>query len=91
MMFSPLATYIVGIFGLMMLSLTETIVVMYLLEKDSKENEPNADQNLSEDCGDKQGKTSLDDCFRGEICNNLYGSLNDIHDLRTSLKHSKIN
>ena len=90
MMFSPLATYIVGIFGLMMLSLTETIVVMYLLEKDSKENEPNADQNLSEDCGDKRGKISLDDCFRGEIYN-LYGSLNDIHDLRTSLKHSKIN
>ncbi|XP_036938098.1 uncharacterized protein LOC119010229 [Acanthopagrus latus] len=60
-----IATYIVGIFGLMMLSLTETIVVMYLLEKDSKENEPNADQNLSEDCGDKRGKISLDDCFRG--------------------------
>ncbi|XP_036938099.1 5-hydroxytryptamine receptor 3A-like [Acanthopagrus latus] len=60
-----IANYIVGIFGLMMLSLTETIVVMYLLEKDLKENEPNGDQNLSEDCGDKQGKTSLDDCFRG--------------------------
>ena len=91
MMFSPLATYIVGIFGLMMLSLMETILVMYLLEKDSKENEPNGDQNLSEDCGDKQGKISLDNCFRGEIYNNYYGSLNEIHDLRTSLKHSKIN
>ncbi|XP_030255477.1 5-hydroxytryptamine receptor 3A-like isoform X2 [Sparus aurata] len=60
-----IATYIVGIFGLMMLSLTETILVMYLLEKDSKENEPNRDQSLSEDCGDKRGKVSIDDCFRG--------------------------
>ena len=63
----------------MMLSLAETIFVMYLLEKDSKENEPNGDQSLSEDSGDKQ--VILDDCFRGEIYNNYYGSLNDIHDL----------
>ncbi|XP_073345272.1 5-hydroxytryptamine receptor 3A-like [Pagrus major] len=60
-----IATYIIGIFGLMMFSLMETILVMFLLEKDSKENEPNGDQSLSEDCGDKRGKLSLDDCFRG--------------------------
>uniref|UniRef100_A0A671XII7 Uncharacterized protein n=1 Tax=Sparus aurata TaxID=8175 RepID=A0A671XII7_SPAAU len=60
-----IATYIVGIFGLMMLSLAETILVMYLLEKESKESESNGDQSLSEDCGDKRGKVSLDDCFRG--------------------------
>ncbi|XP_073345274.1 5-hydroxytryptamine receptor 3A-like [Pagrus major] len=60
-----IATYIIGIFGLMMFSLMETILVMYLLERDSKESEPNGDQSLSEDCGDKQGKLSLDNCFRG--------------------------
>ncbi|XP_036936585.1 5-hydroxytryptamine receptor 3A-like [Acanthopagrus latus] len=60
-----IATYIMGIFGLMMLSLLETILVKYLLEKDSKVNEPNGSQSLSEDCGDKQGKVSLNDCCRG--------------------------
>ncbi|XP_073345289.1 5-hydroxytryptamine receptor 3A-like [Pagrus major] len=60
-----IAIYIIGIFGLMMLSLLETILVMYLLEKDSKENEPNRGQSLSEDCEDKQGKVSLNNCFRG--------------------------
>uniref|UniRef100_A0A671X8T7 Uncharacterized protein n=1 Tax=Sparus aurata TaxID=8175 RepID=A0A671X8T7_SPAAU len=60
-----IAIYIMGIFGLMMLSLLETILVMYLLEKDWKENEPNRGQSLSEDCGDKQGKVSLNNCCRG--------------------------
>lgn len=31
----PLVVYCVGIFGLMMLSLLETILVMYLMEKDN--------------------------------------------------------
>ncbi|KAF3840616.1 hypothetical protein F7725_006478 [Dissostichus mawsoni] len=49
--------YCIGIFGLMMVSLLETILVMYLIEKDSASKEKKADKNrsLSEDCGDKQG------------------------------------
>ncbi|XP_033182729.1 5-hydroxytryptamine receptor 3A-like [Anabas testudineus] len=45
-----IAAYCIGIFALMMLSLLETIVVMYLLEKDSssEDNEANGDQDLSE-------------------------------------------
>ncbi|XP_034080271.1 5-hydroxytryptamine receptor 3A-like [Gymnodraco acuticeps] len=52
-----IAVYCIGIFGLMMVSLMETIVVMYLIEKDSASKERKADKNrsLSEDCGDKQG------------------------------------
>jgi len=44
-------------FGLIMISLLETILVMYLIEKDSASKEKKADNNhsLSEDCGDKQG------------------------------------
>ena len=56
--------FCIGTFGLMMLSLMETIVVMYLLEKDK---EAEKDQSLSEDCGDKQGKVSFRNCCRGEI------------------------
>ncbi|KAK1882614.1 5-hydroxytryptamine receptor 3A [Dissostichus eleginoides] len=52
-----IAVYCIGIFGLMMVSLLETILVMYLIEKDSVSKEKKADKNrsLSEDCGDKQG------------------------------------
>ncbi|KAJ4923727.1 hypothetical protein JOQ06_014006 [Pogonophryne albipinna] len=52
-----IAVYCIGIFGLMMVSLLETILVMYLIEKDSASKERKADKNrsLSEDCGDKQG------------------------------------
>ncbi|XP_078136077.1 5-hydroxytryptamine receptor 3A-like [Sander vitreus] len=53
-----IAVYCIGMFGLMMLSLLETILVMHLMEKDSK------DQSLSEDCGDKQGKVSFHNCCR---------------------------
>ncbi|KAK9530151.1 hypothetical protein VZT92_011674 [Zoarces viviparus] len=47
--------FCIGIFGLMMVSLLETIVVMRLLEKDSasQANKADEDQSLSEDCGDK--------------------------------------
>lgn len=34
MSFPPSVVYCIGIFGLMMLSLLETILVMYLMEKD---------------------------------------------------------
>ncbi|KAK9530145.1 hypothetical protein VZT92_011669 [Zoarces viviparus] len=52
--------FCIGIFGLMMLSLLETIVVMRLLEKDSasQANKADEDQSLSEDCGDKVGKAN---------------------------------
>ncbi|TDG97856.1 hypothetical protein EPR50_G00212010 [Perca flavescens] len=53
-----IAVYCIGMFGLMMLSLMETILVMHLMEKDSK------DQSLSEDCGDKPGKVSFHNCCR---------------------------
>ncbi|XP_031698660.1 neuronal acetylcholine receptor subunit beta-3-like, partial [Anarrhichthys ocellatus] len=52
--------FCIGIFGLMMLSLLGTIVVMRLLEKDSasQANKADEDQSLSEDCGDKVGKAN---------------------------------
>ncbi|KAJ4940841.1 hypothetical protein JOQ06_027133 [Pogonophryne albipinna] len=52
-----IAVYCIGMFGLIMISLLETILVMYLIEKDSASKEKKADKNrsLSEDYGDKQG------------------------------------
>ncbi|XP_050922509.1 5-hydroxytryptamine receptor 3A-like [Lates calcarifer] len=51
-----IAVYCIGIFSLMMLSLLETILVMYLIEKDSasQDNETDRGQTLSEDCRDKR-------------------------------------
>ncbi|XP_041830756.1 5-hydroxytryptamine receptor 3A-like [Melanotaenia boesemani] len=43
-----IAVYCIGIFALMMLSLLETILVMHLMEKDSQDNESNADQTVEE-------------------------------------------
>ncbi|KAM7370501.1 hypothetical protein PAMP_010042 [Pampus punctatissimus] len=43
-----IAVYCIGIFALMMLSLLETIVVMYLIEKDSQDNEAERDRSLNE-------------------------------------------
>ncbi|XP_053197012.1 5-hydroxytryptamine receptor 3A-like [Scomber japonicus] len=59
-----IAVYCLGVFGLMLLSLLETIVVMYLMEKDSesRDNEADRDQSVNEDCGDKHGKAKF-------ICN----------------------
>ncbi|KAI9514905.1 hypothetical protein NQZ68_029750 [Dissostichus eleginoides] len=50
-----IAIFCFGTFGLMFISLLETILVMYLIEKDSASEESNADKGLSKDCGDKQG------------------------------------
>ncbi|KAK1905686.1 5-hydroxytryptamine receptor 3A [Dissostichus eleginoides] len=50
-----IANFCFGTFGLMFISLLETILVMYLIEKDSASEESNADKGLSKDCGDKQG------------------------------------
>ncbi|XP_078019595.1 5-hydroxytryptamine receptor 3A-like [Epinephelus lanceolatus] len=61
-----IAIYCIGMFGLMLLSLLETIVVMYLMEKDSEsqDNDADRDQSLSKDCGDKESKVSFHSCFR---------------------------
>ncbi|XP_059179974.1 5-hydroxytryptamine receptor 3A-like [Centropristis striata] len=50
------AVYCIGMFGLMMISLFETILVMYLMGKD---NEADEDQRpKSDDCEDKRSKVS---------------------------------
>ncbi|CAJ1052631.1 -hydroxytryptamine receptor 3A-like [Xyrichtys novacula] len=56
-----IVVFCIGIFGLMMLSLLETILVMHLMEKDSvsKESGADKDQNQSERCGEKQGVQRL--------------------------------
>ncbi|KAM9336930.1 5-hydroxytryptamine receptor 3A-like [Symphorus nematophorus] len=62
-----IALYCIGIFALMLLSLVETIFVMYLMEKDSaaQNNEADEDQGQSEDCG-KQGKANFHNCHEEE-------------------------
>ncbi|XP_076616556.1 5-hydroxytryptamine receptor 3A-like [Chaetodon auriga] len=52
-----IAVYCIGTFALMMLSLLETILVMYLIEKD---NQPDEEQSRSED---KQSKVNFYRCF----------------------------
>ncbi|XP_033974850.1 5-hydroxytryptamine receptor 3A-like [Trematomus bernacchii] len=54
-----MAVFCIGIFGLMMISLLETILVMYLIDRDSASEENQADKGLSKDCGDKQGKSCV--------------------------------
>ncbi|XP_056286394.1 5-hydroxytryptamine receptor 3A-like [Pseudoliparis swirei] len=53
-----IAIYCIGIFGLMMLSLLETILLMYLLEKDSAAQDKE-DQSLSEKVGKANCCTKL--------------------------------
>ncbi|TNN52699.1 5-hydroxytryptamine receptor 3A [Liparis tanakae] len=59
-----IAIYCIGIFGLMMMSLLETILLMYLMEKDSAAQDKE-DQSLSE----KVGKAN---CCTSEIKQNFY-------------------
>ncbi|XP_065805270.1 5-hydroxytryptamine receptor 3A-like [Labrus bergylta] len=61
-----IAMYCVGIFGLMMLSLLETIFVMYLMEKDSapQNDWTDKEQSLSEDCKDTRGKNKFHTFFK---------------------------
>uniref|UniRef100_UPI003AACEBFB 5-hydroxytryptamine receptor 3A-like n=1 Tax=Centroberyx gerrardi TaxID=166262 RepID=UPI003AACEBFB len=61
-----IATYCIGIFSLMLLSVLETILVMYLIGKDSPSQEKEADAgcSLSEDCGDKQDRGNSHKCDR---------------------------
>ncbi|KAA8581358.1 hypothetical protein FQN60_002939 [Etheostoma spectabile] len=77
-----IALYCIGIFALMLLSLLETIVVMYLMEKDSacQDNGADNDQNLSEDCS-KQHKANLHNCL-GEKHN--WTECTCIYDVSTS-------
>ncbi|XP_041661973.1 5-hydroxytryptamine receptor 3A-like [Cheilinus undulatus] len=51
-----IVVYCMWTFGMMMLSLFETILVMYLMEKDK---EAGKDQSLNEDYRDRQGKICL--------------------------------
>ncbi|XP_074521164.1 5-hydroxytryptamine receptor 3A-like isoform X4 [Halichoeres trimaculatus] len=59
-----IAVYCIGVFTLMMLSLLETILMMYLMEKDhvSQDQEADKDQSLGEDYRDQAGK--VHECFR---------------------------
>ncbi|XP_047465704.1 5-hydroxytryptamine receptor 3A-like [Mugil cephalus] len=55
-----IAVYCIGIFALMMLSLLETILVMYLMERDSsQENETHREQSLRGDGGNRRGKVNF--------------------------------
>ncbi|XP_060900076.1 5-hydroxytryptamine receptor 3A-like [Labrus mixtus] len=54
-----IAVYCIGVFGLMMTSLLETILVMYLMQKDK---EADKQQRLNEDSMEKRGH--FQNCFR---------------------------
>ncbi|XP_051795581.1 5-hydroxytryptamine receptor 3A-like [Acanthochromis polyacanthus] len=60
-----IATYCIGVFGMMMLSLMETIFVMYLMEKDFQDDETDRDRSLNESREDKLDKGNFHSCFRG--------------------------
>ncbi|XP_008294205.1 5-hydroxytryptamine receptor 3A-like [Stegastes partitus] len=62
-----IVVYCIGIFGMMLLSLLETIVVVYLMEKDSasQNNETDRGQSLNKVCGGQRGKSSFS-CCEGE-------------------------
>ncbi|KAF3853334.1 hypothetical protein F7725_014022 [Dissostichus mawsoni] len=64
-----IAVFCIGMFGLMMISLLETMLVMYLIEKDSASKEKKADKNrsLSEDCGNTFFKPKWTHCAC--VCN----------------------
>ncbi|XP_028264337.1 5-hydroxytryptamine receptor 3A-like [Parambassis ranga] len=53
-----IATYCIGIFGLMLLSLLETIVVMYLIERDSlsQDNEADGGRSMTDGAGHKSSE-----------------------------------
>ncbi|XP_034534353.1 5-hydroxytryptamine receptor 3A-like, partial [Notolabrus celidotus] len=53
-----IAIYCIGAFGFMMLSLLETILMMYLKEKDdvSQDKEADEDQSPEDNCGEKPGR-----------------------------------
>ncbi|XP_069373631.1 5-hydroxytryptamine receptor 3A-like isoform X2 [Paralichthys olivaceus] len=65
-----IALYCIGVFGLMMLSLLETIVVMYLIQKDSAPQEDKGEEGrcLKEN---KQGEVNFHNCEGEEKTWNL--------------------
>ncbi|XP_028264589.1 5-hydroxytryptamine receptor 3A-like, partial [Parambassis ranga] len=68
-----IAVYCIGIFGLMMLSLLQTILMMHLLARDSKESRhKKKDKNLREGC-EKQSNCARDFCqwTRGVCVNDV--------------------
>ncbi|KAM8729240.1 5-hydroxytryptamine receptor 3A-like [Acanthopagrus schlegelii] len=60
-----IASYCIGIFGLMMLSLLETVLVMFLLHKDTKE-EAEKEQSMIEDFGYKESNVSIKKYYTGQ-------------------------
>ncbi|XP_028990944.3 5-hydroxytryptamine receptor 3A-like [Betta splendens] len=65
-----IAVYCIGIFTMMLLSLLETIVVMYLLQKDPAEqfNKDDEDRSLSEDCTDRQSESRVRNKWTFCVC-----------------------
>ncbi|XP_058477480.1 5-hydroxytryptamine receptor 3A-like isoform X2 [Solea solea] len=57
-----IAVYCIGVFALMMLSLLETILVMYLMEKDNapQDDQTDKDHKQSEACEDKRDKNNCE-------------------------------
>ncbi|XP_034564562.1 5-hydroxytryptamine receptor 3A-like [Notolabrus celidotus] len=95
-----IAMYCIGVFGLMLLSLLETILVMYLMEKDSTplDNEADKDRSLSEDCEEKQGNVKFCNCFRdikliprGSACDMSSGETSsDLLQVAKEVSHSQL-
>jgi len=66
------ALYCIGIFGLMLLSLLETILVMHLMEKDSKASKDlEADKGRSQG-GNKRGKANIQNSPGGKTRSQLH-------------------
>ncbi|XP_017290046.1 5-hydroxytryptamine receptor 3A isoform X2 [Kryptolebias marmoratus] len=57
-----IAVYCIGIFTLMMLSLLETILVMYLMEKNSQDCEKDKDQSAIQE-SNKKSKSNYQSCY----------------------------
>ncbi|XP_026033054.1 5-hydroxytryptamine receptor 3A-like isoform X1 [Astatotilapia calliptera] len=92
-----IAIYCIGTFTLMLLSLLETIVMMYLIEKDSAahHNETDEEQNLSVNCGDKWCKANF--CVRGikssdcaSVCDESADETQSVTEKRSSDKLTEV-
>ncbi|XP_035801830.2 5-hydroxytryptamine receptor 3A-like isoform X1 [Amphiprion ocellaris] len=59
-----IAIYCIGVFGMMMISLMETIFVTYLMEKDFQDDQIDRDRSLNESREDKLDKGNFHSCFR---------------------------
>ena len=73
---SPLVVYCIGIFGLMMLSLLETILVLYLIAKDSQDSDMDKEDYNKQDkvtCEGGEAHCSQEGCLYLNL--NLHNSL----------------